>query len=151
MYCPLESEVLAYVCKFAVVVGFMMEIIARTRGCHLACGQGRLQAPFSLISGSWHFLTCITSSVPLLWLEAHPVQMKGFPLPSSNCYLCCQLKLFTWFALGDESKPWPIHISHHVHVNWCFTTQELPKEAQIWSLNNFTTNTFRPLPFPSLS
>lgn len=67
---PLEPEVLAYVCKPAVVVGFMMEIIARTQGSHLAQGQGRPQAPFSHISTSWHFLTCITSSVPLLWLEA---------------------------------------------------------------------------------
>lgn len=28
-----------------------------------------------------------------------------------------------------------------MHVNWYFTSQGLPKEALIWSLNNFTTNT----------
>lgn len=72
------------------------------------------------------------------------MELKGFPFPSSNCYLCCQLKLFTWFVLGDESKPQPIHISHRVHINWCFTSQGLPKEAPVWSLNNLTTIPFSP-------
>lgn len=44
----------------------------RTGGFHPAHVQSRPQAPSGHFSGSWHFLTRISSSVLLRWLEAHP-------------------------------------------------------------------------------
>lgn len=148
-------------CSWAQVCnGFWIhdwERIVLTQGFYLPCIQGRPQAPSAHISTSWHFLTCISSSVPLLWLEAHPDRNERLSFSLFKLLLVCRLKLSTWFVLGDESKPWLIHISHHVHINWYFTSQGLPNGAPMWSLNNFTTNTFPPptppppLPFPFLS
>ena len=71
---PCQSEVLAHVHKFATVIGFRTakELIVGTQGFHLACVQGRPQAPLARVSTSWHFLTRVSSSVPPLWPEAHP-------------------------------------------------------------------------------
>lgn len=71
---PFQSEVLAHMLEFATVVGFRIRknLIVGTRGFRLARVQGRPQAPLGRVSTAWHFLTCISSSVPLLWLEAHP-------------------------------------------------------------------------------
>lgn len=68
------SEVLAPPRTFATVAGFRTGevLIVGTRGFHLAGVQAGPQAPLACVSASGHFLTCISSSEPPLWLEARP-------------------------------------------------------------------------------